>query len=276
MQSASPEIGFLLAAIPGTGLRPALKPPKGPNISGVDYPISNFLGPMPNSTSWGWNVPIDKNARPVSPGHPIRTHTSLVQQFLNVSEDHLWGFVSNGHLLRVLRDNKTLAAAKVLSSSIWRRCSMGESFFGFRRSVFSSVTSPGWRPKKPHECYLEKWLQAAARNGNPGHWTNSGSASKKRLKKSVKDFWTNQPTRRCLNRFAERLLIKRGILPANTSLNLSDAVPVCSRKIAVCCIRLRPIRRTQELYRRYYSLGRIRELASKKSRHPAQRPMGRP
>ena len=33
---------------------------------------------------------------------------SLLQVFLNRSEAHLWGFVSNGYKLRILRDNATL------------------------------------------------------------------------------------------------------------------------------------------------------------------------
>ena len=33
---------------------------------------------------------------------------SLVQEFLNRSPGHLWGFVSNGLRLRILRDNASL------------------------------------------------------------------------------------------------------------------------------------------------------------------------
>ena len=32
----------------------------------------------------------------------------LIQEFLNRTEDYLWGFVSNGRRLRVLRDNVSL------------------------------------------------------------------------------------------------------------------------------------------------------------------------
>ena len=39
---------------------------------------------------------------------------SLMQEFLNRSDDHLWGFLSNGLRLRVLRDNASLTRAAYL------------------------------------------------------------------------------------------------------------------------------------------------------------------
>lgn len=40
-----------------------------------------------------------------------RSPHSLLQEFLNRSDDHLWGFLSNGLRLRVLRDNVSLTRA---------------------------------------------------------------------------------------------------------------------------------------------------------------------
>ncbi len=40
-----------------------------------------------------------------------RSPHSLLQEFLNRSDDHLWGFISNGLRLRVLRDNVSLTRA---------------------------------------------------------------------------------------------------------------------------------------------------------------------
>src|ERR1700736_2036417 len=80
---------------------------KGTHINGIDYPISHAWGHCPIHLM-GWNVSSDKRAAGVAGASHTSPH-SLVQQFLNSSEDHLWGFLSNGHLLRVLRDNKTFA-----------------------------------------------------------------------------------------------------------------------------------------------------------------------
>ena len=76
-------------------------------IEGKPYPISH---------SWGLNVPIhlvsynvglDERVPGVAGAATASPH-SLLQVFLNRSDDHLWGFVSNGYKLRILRDNVTL------------------------------------------------------------------------------------------------------------------------------------------------------------------------
>ena len=43
-----------------------------------------------------------------------RSPHSLLQEFLNRTDDYLWGFVSNGLTLRVLRDNVSLTRAAYL------------------------------------------------------------------------------------------------------------------------------------------------------------------
>jgi len=93
---------------------------KGTNISGSDYPISHVWGHCPIHLM-GWNVPIDKRVAGVAGASRTNPH-GLVQQFLNLSEDYLWGFVSNGRLLRVLRNNKTVARRQLVPLALKLTC----------------------------------------------------------------------------------------------------------------------------------------------------------
>lgn len=55
----------------------------------------------------GLNVDLDKRAPGIAGAAQASPH-SLLQEFLNRSDEHLWGFVSNGFTLRILRDNRSL------------------------------------------------------------------------------------------------------------------------------------------------------------------------
>jgi hypothetical protein len=134
---------------------------KATNINGIDYPISHLWGQCPIHLM-GWNVPIDKRSSGVAGASHTNPH-SLVQQFLNVSENHLWGFVSNGHLLRVLRDNKTLARQSFIEFDLEAMLD-GEVFSDFA-VLFLLCHQSRVEAEKPHECCLEHWVQAAAQSG---------------------------------------------------------------------------------------------------------------
>lgn len=134
---------------------------KGTNISGSDYPISHVWGHCPIHLM-GWNVPIDKRVAGVAGASHTNPH-SLVQQFLNLSENYLWGFVSNGRLLRVLRNNKTVARQSFIEFDLETMFD-GEIFSDFA-ILFLLCHESRVEADKPHECYLEQWVQAAALNG---------------------------------------------------------------------------------------------------------------
>jgi len=68
------------------------------------YPISHIWGHTPIHLTT-FRQELDRR------GIEKRSPHSLMQEFLNRSDDHLWGFVSNGLRLRVLRDNVSLAVA---------------------------------------------------------------------------------------------------------------------------------------------------------------------
>lgn len=104
-----------------------------------------------------------------------RSPHSLMQEFLSRSEDHLWGFVSNGLTLQILRDNASLTRAayvefdleKMMTEQVyadftllWLLChqSRVEIRAADGQSPISNLQSPA-------NCWLEKWSQQAAEQG---------------------------------------------------------------------------------------------------------------
>ena len=86
-----------------------------------------------------------------------------MQEFLNRSDDHLWGIVSNGLLLRVLRDNASLTRAAYCEFDL-EGIFDGESY-----SDFVLLWLIGHRTRfegdPPEKCVLEQWSAEAASAG---------------------------------------------------------------------------------------------------------------
>ena len=75
-------------------------------VDGKEYPVSHFHGPAPIHLV-GFGIGLDKRTAGAAGAARISPH-GLLQEFLNRSDPHLWGFVSNGYRLRILRDNVSL------------------------------------------------------------------------------------------------------------------------------------------------------------------------
>ncbi|MFQ5744569.1 MAG: restriction endonuclease, partial [Acidobacteriota bacterium] len=83
-----------------------LEPSKSRAIDGRPYPISHFWHLSPIHLV-GFRTDLDTRTKGVA-GAARQSPHSLVQEFLNRSEAHLWGFAGNGLKLRILRDNASL------------------------------------------------------------------------------------------------------------------------------------------------------------------------
>jgi hypothetical protein len=66
----------------------------------------------------------------------------------------------------------------------------------FSRFSFSSVTSQGSKPINPTSVISNNGCKHPSEMV-PARWNNSGSASKKQFRKSVRGFWKSQVTLRC-------------------------------------------------------------------------------
>ena len=88
---------------------------KAQEREGKTYPISHFWQHSPIHLV-GCFIDLDTRAKGVRGAAQVSPH-SLVQEFLNRSDEHLWGFLSNGLKLRILRDNASLSRQSFVERS---------------------------------------------------------------------------------------------------------------------------------------------------------------
>ncbi|MEO3890908.1 DNA methyltransferase [Nonomuraea sp. B5E05] len=107
-----------------------------------------------------WNADLDKRAGGLIPAQ------SLVQEFLNRTEAHLWGVVTNGRRLRLLRDSSALATASYVEFNL-EAIFDGELFSEFvllyRLLHYSRFKVE--ENEAPSACWLEKWRVEAIASG---------------------------------------------------------------------------------------------------------------
>jgi len=84
-------------------LRPART---GIKVGSDVYPVSHEWEAVPVHLL-GWHIPLDQRTAGVA-GAATRSPQSLVQGLLNRSDRHLWGIVSNGRKLLLLRASSSI------------------------------------------------------------------------------------------------------------------------------------------------------------------------
>lgn len=133
-----------------------------PGSDGKAYAISHeWRGRVPVHLM-GWRTAIDRRTAGLRGAAAASPH-GLLQEFLNSSDAHLWGIVSNGKVLRLLRDNASLTRHAYVEFDLTAIFD-GESFADFtllwlccHRTRFEGDT--------PARCRLEQWHKEAAAQG---------------------------------------------------------------------------------------------------------------
>lgn len=130
------------------------------------FPISHLHGPVPIHLL-GLGVSLDRRTARVSGAIHSSPH-GLVQDFLNRSDDHLWGVVSNGLQLRLLRDSHTFTRRPYLEFDL-EAIFDGELYSDFRLlwlCAHASRLSPTEEGKRrPESAPIERWFQRAKDEG---------------------------------------------------------------------------------------------------------------
>jgi hypothetical protein len=145
----------------GFGLLPTSA---GPEISGRTYAINRFFGPVPIHLV-GCGLSLDRRVAGVRGAASANPH-GLVQEFLNRSSGHVWGIVSNGLRLRVLRDSQALSRQSFLEFDL-ETMFVGEVYSDF---VLLWLTTHATRfiPRESDRadtCWLERWTKIANEQG---------------------------------------------------------------------------------------------------------------
>jgi hypothetical protein len=135
--------------------------------TGMDktYPISHQWEHVPMHLV-GWHANLDK--RPTQHG---RAPQSMLQEFLNVSEKHLWGLLSNGRQLRLLRDSNLLVGSSYVEFDL-EAIFDGELYSDFfllfallHESRFELLPREDEGPPTRADCWLERWRVDANETG---------------------------------------------------------------------------------------------------------------
>ncbi len=110
----------------------------------------------------GLNIDLDKRTPGVAGAAQAGPH-SLLQEYLNRSDEHLWGFVSNGLRLRILRDNRSLTRQAYVEFDLEAMMN-GEAYSDFAL-LYLLCHQSRVEGERPEECWLEKWSRAAEVQG---------------------------------------------------------------------------------------------------------------
>ena len=130
-------------------------------IEGKSYPVSHGWGRAPIHLL-GFNIDLGKRTPGVAGASRTSPH-SMVQEFLNRSDDHLWAFLSNGLQLRVLRDNVSLTRQAYVEFDLEAMMD-GEVYADFVL-LWLLCHQSRVEGEKPEEFWLEQWSRQAQEQG---------------------------------------------------------------------------------------------------------------
>jgi hypothetical protein len=130
-------------------------------IEGTTYPISHSWEQVPIHLV-GIGVELDRRTPGVRGAAGAAPH-ALVQEYLNRSDDALWGIVSNGRLLRLLRDSTSLTRQAFIEFDL-EAIFEGELYADFAL-LWSVCHATRFEAARPEGCLLERWTRKAADDG---------------------------------------------------------------------------------------------------------------
>lgn len=143
----------------GYGRLPATR---AQNLEGKSYPISHGWQNVPIHLL-GFGVKLDKRTSGVAGAATMSPH-SMVQEYLNRSTQSLWGFVSNGLILRILRNNANIARQSYIEFDL-EAMMEGELFSNFVVLWLIGHQSR-FEAEELSECWIEKWCQTVQEEGS--------------------------------------------------------------------------------------------------------------
>jgi hypothetical protein len=135
---------------------------------GKSYPVSHLWEQVPVHLV-GWHTDLDRRT---GGGEMGRAAQSMLQEFLNVSEAHLWGILSNGRLLRILRDSAALVGSAYVEFDL-EAIFDGELYSEFtllfallHSSRFEPISREDGGTPIPADCWLERWREQGIKDGS--------------------------------------------------------------------------------------------------------------
>ncbi len=134
---------------------------KALEVDGKSFALSHLWHRSPIHLL-GVSLTLDRRTPGVA-GAAVASPHGLVQEYLNRSDDHLWGFVSNGRALRLLRDHHSLTRQAYVELDL-EAIMEGELYSEFLL-LWLICHQSRVEAEKPEECWLERWFQTSRREG---------------------------------------------------------------------------------------------------------------
>lgn len=134
---------------------------KNIEVGDKSYPISHLWQKSPIHLV-GCNIDLDHMTRGVAGAARSSPH-SLAQELLNRSDSYLWGFVSNGLHLRLLRDNVSITRQAYVEFDLEEMMD-GEVYADFVL-LWLLCHESRVEAEPSEECWLEKWSRTAQKEG---------------------------------------------------------------------------------------------------------------
>lgn len=135
---------------------------KAVEIEGKSYAITHRWQDIPLHLV-GCGLELDKRTPGAAGAARISPH-SLLQEYLNRSEEAQWGLLSNGLSLRILRDNATLTRQAYIDFDL-ESMFEGEIYSDFVLLWLVCHQSRFETAEKQSECILERWSKSAQERG---------------------------------------------------------------------------------------------------------------
>ena len=140
-----------------------LQAARGLQASGQEYPISHHFSMSPLHLL-GCHVKLDQKTAGLRGAARVSPH-GLVQEYLNRSDEDLWGIVSNGETLRLLRDNAHVARMSYIEFDLLTM--METSAYGDFAVMWMLLhaTRMEAREDRAENCLLETWARQSRDSG---------------------------------------------------------------------------------------------------------------
>lgn len=136
----------------------------GITVADKPYPISHLWGATPIHLL-GWNIPLDRRT-PGVPGAAHRAPHALVQELLNRTDQYLWGVISNGRQLRLLRDSTSLTGQAYVEYDL--EAIFDSDLYADYTQLYLTVHQSRVEHADgtlPADCWLERWRTSAISQG---------------------------------------------------------------------------------------------------------------
>jgi len=131
------------------------------DVDGKTYTVSHGWGNVPIHLV-SHRTPIDRRSAGVRGAAGASPH-AMVQELLNRSPNRLWAFVSNGLVLRVLRDNASLTRQAYVEFDL--ETMMADGVYADFVVLWLTCHQSRVESDSPADCWLEKWTTVAAESG---------------------------------------------------------------------------------------------------------------